>query len=296
MRGIIYYFSGTGNSMSVAKQVAQKFDGMEVVKITADLCDQAPVVDVDILGIVYPIYAFGPPLIVSNFLQKFTVKRADYLFAIAASGDAPGNAMKRFEALCIDKGLSLDSAFVIEMPGNYIIEEDPPTAEKAKRLVEEAAVTLGDIIARIGRREKVPVPIIPDPPDPYFVEAKELMLDSASRYREVADQVGQAAIGETQNRYDIFTLMCNQLDRQFQVLDECTSCGICEMVCPVDNIKMDEMDLPEWTHNCEMCLACLSWCPEDVIHFGGQTLGRTPYRHAEFSVHDLIAENARQDA
>lgn len=297
MKGFIYYFTGTGNSMALAKRLTDRFDGMEMVKITAELCANSPEVDAEMLGFVYPVYAFGPPLLVTEFLEKLTVKRADYTFVITASGDTPGNAMKRFEALCQAQNIRLDSSFLIEMPGNYIIEEDPPSAEEVTRLLTEADQILEGVFASLEKREKIPAREIPDPPDPFFSEIKKQLLSNASQgYQGGVGETERAVIEATQNRYDIFTLMCKQMDHQFGVMEECTGCAICEMICPVENIVMNDSDRPEWKHECELCLACLSWCPEDVIHFAEQTLGRAPYRHPDYAAHDLIADNARDSA
>ena len=50
--------------------------------------------------------------------------------------------------------------------------------------------------------------------------------------------------------------------------ERCTSCGICEDICPGDIIKMDddqpEIDYPE---ECFHCGACLVDCPEEAISY-----------------------------
>jgi NAD-dependent dihydropyrimidine dehydrogenase PreA subunit len=54
-------------------------------------------------------------------------------------------------------------------------------------------------------------------------------------------------------------------DKKFKVNDRCIGCGICQQVCPVENIKLINK-LPVWLHLCEQCGACFSWCPQEAIY------------------------------
>ncbi len=53
------------------------------------------------------------------------------------------------------------------------------------------------------------------------------------------------------------------IDSKFIVDDKCTSCSVCEKVCPVDNIVVDAK--PTYQHNCEECLGCIQLCPAGAI-------------------------------
>ncbi|MBY8992647.1 MAG: EFR1 family ferrodoxin [Candidatus Lokiarchaeota archaeon] len=61
------------------------------------------------------------------------------------------------------------------------------------------------------------------------------------------------------------------LDKSFHVDDNCTSCGVCERVCPVKNIVLID-GVPQWQHKCQHCLARINFCPEKSIQFGDKTL------------------------
>jgi ferredoxin len=73
----------------------------------------------------------------------------------------------------------------------------------------------------------------------------------------------------------------------FQVSDHCTSCGVCEQVCPVQNLKLEEGQ-PTWQGQCQECMACLQWCPVEAIEVGWITKGRTRYRHPAFTAEDFM--------
>ena len=88
------------------------------------------------------------------------------------------------------------------------------------------------------------------------------------------------------------------MDGRFRVDETCTSCGICEKVCPAANIRLEPASgvnpeaasakQPVWLHRCEQCYACLQWCPEAAIQWGDKTAGRDRYHHPEVKVTDLF--------
>ncbi len=46
--------------------------------------------------------------------------------------------------------------------------------------------------------------------------------------------------------------------------DECTACGLCADVCPVDAIKVDDVAVVD-AETCTDCSACVDECPVDAI-------------------------------
>ena len=68
---MIFYFSGTGNSKWVAEQLAAKTDdtAINLTKLT-----NVPSIDHETIGIVFPIYAWGAPEPVIEFLSKLVGK------------------------------------------------------------------------------------------------------------------------------------------------------------------------------------------------------------------------------
>jgi flavodoxin len=65
---MIFYFSGTGNSLQVAKSVAEH-NKEKLISIAAAInsnggCYEYNLEDNEMIGFVYPIYAWAPPKIV----------------------------------------------------------------------------------------------------------------------------------------------------------------------------------------------------------------------------------------
>jgi ferredoxin len=78
-------------------------------------------------------------------------------------------------------------------------------------------------------------------------------------------------------------------DKSIYTDDKCNGCSICAKVCPVQNIKMVE-NKPVWQHHCEMCLACVEWCPKKAIHHWCRVEGKD-YHHPEVKLSDMFRQN-----
>ena len=68
MKTIIYWFSGTGNSLAVAKELAKSCGDAELVSIARVFRKPPP--SAERIGLVFPVYAFCPPALVSRFVEK----------------------------------------------------------------------------------------------------------------------------------------------------------------------------------------------------------------------------------
>jgi ferredoxin len=82
---------------------------------------------------------------------------------------------------------------------------------------------------------------------------------------------------------------------EFQISNECTSCGLCVKLCPAKNITM-ATGKPVFRNQCERCLACLQHCPKKAINYKDKTQKRGRYSHpqikpGEISKHYLGGTN-----
>jgi len=135
---MIFYFTGTGNSLYAAGNIA-KAQGDRLVSI-AKLMDQHKVVyhyelgENELLGFVFPIYAWAPPKMVLDFISKLEVTSKPYVFYLSTCGNDEGRTSKKIRKALAAKGLVLDSAFSLQMPNNYIpgFDVDPKDLEAKK--------------------------------------------------------------------------------------------------------------------------------------------------------------------
>lgn len=246
---MIFYFSGTGNSLHVATEVA-KSQGELPVSIARELDHGTLTYHLkkdESLGFVYPIYAWGPPKIVLDFIRKIKIHcKKPYVFSICTCGGNEGNATHLLQKALISKGLSLDSAFSLVMPGNYVIGGDVCPKDKAAEILKNAEERMKEIITVIKKRQTGVFQLIP----------------GSSTF------IHTAIINPLFNRFGRST-------NKFFATDACTRCGLCEKICPVHSITVKEK--PIWSKNCTQCLACINRCPSNAIQYGAHTADKGRY-------------------
>ena len=90
---MIFYFSGTGNSAWVARQLA-RLTGDDACDITT--LKELPDLDSNRqIGFVFPVYAWGTPEIMAEFAKKLPKPQA-FTFGVCTCGGDAGLAMKQF--------------------------------------------------------------------------------------------------------------------------------------------------------------------------------------------------------
>ena len=77
--------------------------------------------------------------------------------------------------------------------------------------------------------------------------------------------------------------------QNFYTNNKCTGCKVCEKICPVSNIEVNDSK-PEWGSNCEQCMACIQWCPAKAIEYSNKTINRVRYHNPEVKITDLISK------
>ena len=261
---MIYYFSGTGNSLRVARHLAEVLD-----ERLSSMTNPNPT-DGEAIGLVFPVYAWGIPNVVEKFVGSFfkageSCGEGTFLYAVMTCGDDVGYADHVLDAaLRRACGRSLDAAFSVQMPNTYVclpgFDVDSPELVEAK-------------LAREGNRVR---------------EVAELVRERRSERHLVRGGSPWAK-----------TYVLRPLFRRFLLTDKyfhadtsrCTSCGKCQKICPVGNILLIEGDqkqtlsekgseprgVPLWQSHCVGCLACYHACPHHAINFGCMTQKKGQY-------------------
>ena len=88
MRTEIYYYTGTGNSLWVARAIAAALPGAEVTSIVSAREEDSWRVS-DIVGIVFPVHAWGLPSRLITLAKRIGVTKPGYLFAVAVHAGQP---------------------------------------------------------------------------------------------------------------------------------------------------------------------------------------------------------------
>ncbi|MFC1594212.1 EFR1 family ferrodoxin [Candidatus Omnitrophota bacterium] len=262
MKTKIYYFSGTGNSLKIARDLAGELKDTQLIPISQVISDKKIDSPAQRIGIVYPVYMWGMPLIVTNFINKLKAEKNIYIFAIATYGGVSGSALRSTADKLHAKGLLLSAGFIVMMPGNYTPLYGAIPLEKQKKMFAKAKEKV-KYIAQIVKTKQTS-----------GIETSSLftnLIFSGLLYKLLSSQIPMSDVNYWSDK-------------------NCNGCGVCKKVCPVGNIEMVD-DRPVWLHKCELCVACLQWCPQEAIQFKNSTIGRKRYRHPEVRVSDIINEH-----
>ena len=266
MKTVIYYFSGTGNSLAVAKKIAEALGDCTVVPI-ASLKDTPGVITpaAERVGIVCPVYFSGLPLMVAKFAGRVNFSHCRYTFAVVTLGGSGGGpTLSQIDSL-IEKchGRGLDAGFFVKMPGNYILMYSSPSGKQKADLLASADRQIAKIIPVIERCEHRDVPL--------------------AIYSKLLHYVA----------YPWFTSHARNNAQKFTVTSACTSCGTCVKVCPADNIDLVE-GRPVWKDRCEVCCGCIHLCPAGAIQAGPRTARRLRYRNPSVSIVELEGQHGKK--
>src|SRR5271157_3196304 len=89
---VIYYFSGSGNSLHVAKELQKRIPGSDLKPIVSLLNNDTIKTKADTVGFVFPIHGLTVPIPVKKFVKKLNLYSAEYIFAIATRAGTWHNA------------------------------------------------------------------------------------------------------------------------------------------------------------------------------------------------------------
>ena len=140
---VIFYFSGTGNCLDVAKQAAAALKDCRLESISGYMAKPYRV-EHEILGIVCPVFSASLPPYVQEFLAKLEAA-PNYTFGIVTMGAMYGRALKCMQELLLKRDITLNYAATVVMPDNIF---NTPEL-KASQMLTAADQALAKIVSDI---------------------------------------------------------------------------------------------------------------------------------------------------
>jgi ferredoxin len=256
---MILYFSATGNGLYMAQEIGAILGDevvnvpelLQSVEIRQDFQRKIEKAPVPRLGIVFPVYAWDAPELVYRLIDQLNLSADIYVYGVALCGENVGHTFKHLSKRLKDRGLHLSAAYSVVSPNNYIVvgKSDIESPVLMEQLLEVMGLHV-DRIAKAVKSQRIDQSQVVEGPVPWLTTG---------------------AINKLFNRF-------GRSDKAFYAQASCTHCGLCEKVCPVENILIDKTsELPVWQGHCTMCLACLHTCPVQAIQYGKATVKKGRY-------------------
>ena len=239
MKTVIAVHTGTGNSLYIAKQFknAEIHFIDEFLSGSYDLDD-----DTDRLGIVFPVYCWGLPYPVREFIREYLGQRDNsslgYVFGIATCGAFPLYTLYDLSASLADVGIALSYSTSFKLPDAYLpLQKKAVSDEKAR---EAASLIKGDIERTV-----------------HDVENEEIRIPRRGPGWRIIRKFSSVGMKPRKNS-------------TLSVSTKCTGCGLCSRICPMGNIQI-ENGKASFSDKCISCFACYHRCPENAIDYKGAT-------------------------
>lgn len=248
---MILYYSGTGNSAHAAKKIAGQIGDQACnlfYKIKAK--DTTPLHSDKAWIIVSPTYCWRLPHLLEDLLAAVDLTGSRDIYFVLTCGNDIGNAGAHARRLVQKKGMTYKGTAGLVMPENYLALFATPDAETADRIIREADRKL----VRLGER----------------IKAGE---DIEKQHITLLDRLKSGPVNKA---FYFFFVKA----KKFRVTDACVSCGLCEQVCPCNNIML-VLGRPVWGKACTHCMACIARCPAKAIEYGKKTETRNRYLFPE---------------
>ncbi len=226
---MVFYFTGTGNSLYVAKQLDE-----EQISIPQVIHQTQQTYEADTVGVVCPVYGHEMPAMVKAFLQKADF-HTGYFYLILTYGNIHGGAAELAEEFLNTCGKKADYINTIRMVDNFLpaFDMNEQIAVNPEKKVEEHIAALkADIESRKCFKQ------------PVTQEDRDWHQAYLARQAQVPD---------------------NFYQNIYQVTEDCIGCGICTRVCPAGCIHLENQRAVHTMENCQMCMACIHHCPKKAI-------------------------------
>lgn len=249
----IYYFTATGNSLYVAKKIKDKIEDCELISIPNALKNKDFNVNDDAIGFIYPIHCGSLPIVVEDFISKLNIKDKTYIFAIGVTGGGAAKVSFSHINELLGEKVKLSNYLCVKYISNYTRAGKNPTKERALKAIELNEDLLDNFIKCIQNKEIQTVD---------YKASKRIL-------------------------YNGWKNLFKNKDKGFNVNDKCIGCKMCETICPVDNIQMDN-NKPIWLGKCTDCMACINICPKEAVNIGKNTIKKNRYRNPFIDAKELL--------
>lgn len=270
-RTVIFYFTGTGNSMAVARKLARLLEDTEIVPLLKEDAEACIKTDTERIGLLYPIYMNAVPRVVAQFIRRLKPLTGCYYFGVATHGGRPGMSGLNLERHLSVQNIQLDAYFEVDMINNTpkgVAPKKWMTLDWEKDITPE----------KVGEKLRQADMVIPEIARSILGKEKRLPAAPSSKLNHMIMKLLWSISERSRTRLD------------FTVDEACIGCGLCESICTTNRISM-KAGKPQWIKDeCNYCYACFNYCPAQAIVVKHYTKRLGRYHHPDIMAEDIIKQ------
>ena len=248
VNGVIYYFSGTGNTKWVADKFKDEFkdNNIDIDLVSIENLYEKNNNEYDFLIFGTPVHAELAPKIFSDFINNLpSTDRKINCLLYCTLGAKKAGGLDAIRKTLKSKGYNILIQDYIQMPNNYSFAfGKEPSEIRIKELTERAERQILNLVDR-------------------FIQGK-ISIKSVLPMRIVISKI----IGRE------FLKLLPKISNNLSSTSECIKCGMCLRNCPKGNITFEEGHAI-FHSNCMMCVRCIHICPTNGIRYKGKKINQT---------------------
>ncbi len=246
MKGILYYFSGTGNTKWIADVFKRCFKrhNIDLDLLSIENIEEVKLKEFNFLIIGAPVYAEAQPRIVDNFLRKIPNSKKGLKTIVYATQGGNSSAAPYIMAKNLEKkGYKILVQAPIKMPNNYYFAlGKEPTFNDQQEIL-------------INAENKI----------------KKLVEDFMNNKMKKESSLVRMNLGKVCSKF--FTRMLPKLSKNITATSDCMKCGLCLMNCPKSNITFED-GKAAFHSKCMLCLRCIYICPVNAVRYKGKKINQ----------------------
>lgn len=254
MKITVFYFTATGNSLYVAKQLEN-----QPISIAQAIHDKDMSYKSDKIGIVCPVYGHEVPALVREFIDKAEFE-TPYFYMILTYGNRHGGAAGLTANMLRSAGIRPSYINVLLMTDNFLPAFDMDKQKKIDKKVDE------------------------------HIEIIKNDINNCREFIAPVTDTDREAHKEYLNK--MAKMPENAFSHLYRITDECIGCEICTKVCPKKCFSMDNHRSVWNPKGCITCMACIHACPMMAIQMNmPEKNPKARYRNENISICEIVDAN-----
>ena len=242
MKGIICYYSGSGNTRLACEYITKKMNNIDIDMFNIVKDGIPDLNNYDMVGFATFTDFWGPPHLMQKFVENLPAQKNKPAFVFGTYGFTPGRMLKIFDKWVSDKGFLVVAGHALHTPENFPPMVAPGRGYESSPNDKE----LNNFKNFISELDNI-----------IYVGSS-----NGNRFSKGKIKIGALfhiipAFGRTKAR--------NNMGEKFVDEALCNECGTCKKSCPYGVIELNPKPVFDM-NKCYGCWSCFNHCPKKAIY------------------------------